>query len=77
MRIRFVSLIMIIAAFISLPVLVNAQGGDPGGGGLGDPDVAVPFDGGLTLVIAAGAGYAIKKARDNRKKKALENKMEK
>jgi len=52
-----------------LPVLVLAQ--DPGPG----PDAPVPFDGGLTLVIAAGAGYAIKKARDKRRRIVAENKI--
>ena len=31
----------------------------------GDPD-AVPIDGGLTLLLAAGVGYGIKKMRDKR-----------
>ena len=46
--------------------LVQAQG-DPGG----DPDpnpTNVPIDGGLSLLIAAGVGYAAKKRYDKRKK---------
>ena len=43
-----------------LPVLVHAQ--DPGTG----PDV--PIDGGLSLLIAAGVGYGVKKIKDERKK---------
>lgn len=47
-----------------LPVLVHAQGpSDPGG----DPDNA-PIDGGLSLLIAGGVGYGVKKVRENRKK---------
>ncbi len=33
----------------------------------GDPDA--PIDGGVSLLVAAGIGYGIKKVRDNRKKK--------
>ncbi len=63
---KFVSTLIIIIAFSCLPSLSQAQRG-PGG----DPDTTpkgIPFDGGLTLILAAGAGYAIKKARDKRKK---------
>ena len=45
--------------------------GDPGGGaggGTGDPD-GVPIDGGLSLLLAAGAGYGANKLRKNKKKK--------
>ena len=34
----------------------------------GATDVGVPIDGGLTLLVAAGIGYGIKKAHDKRKK---------
>jgi hypothetical protein len=34
-----------------------------------DPGNGVPFDGGLTLLIAAGIGYAAKKGYDKRKRK--------
>ena len=50
-------LIIIITA---IPFFAMAQ--DPGGG----PDV--PIDGGLTVLIAAGAAYGIKKYRDHKKK---------
>lgn len=43
--------------------LLYAQGG-PGG----DPDPAIPIDGGISLVIAAGVAYAAKKGYDKRKK---------
>lgn len=40
---------------------------------------AVPIDGGLTLLLAAGVGYGLKKVRDDRKKsrKAADNIPEK
>ena len=47
----------------AIPSLVHAQG-DPGG----DPD-AVPVDGGLSILAAAGVAYSVKKIRDYRKKK--------
>jgi hypothetical protein len=40
-------------------------GQDPPGPG-GDP--GVPIDGGLSLLLAAGVGYGVKKIRDHRKK---------
>lgn len=53
-------------AAICAPAIVNAQ--DPGQGADGPVATTnVPFDGGLTMIVAAGAGYAIKKARDKRK----------
>jgi hypothetical protein len=38
--------------------------GDPGGGGVG----AIPVDGGLAFLLAAGVGYGAKKAYEARKK---------
>lgn len=46
-----------------LPFFVMAQ--DPGG----DPDTNTPIDGGLSLLIAAGVGYGVKKYRAAKKKK--------
>lgn len=47
------------------PYLSQAQGPeDPGG----DPD-AVPIDGGISLLIAAGVGYGAKKLHEAKKKK--------
>ena len=40
-------------------------GGNPGGTG-GAPAGAVPVDGGLTLLLAAGLGYGARKAYQNR-----------
>jgi hypothetical protein len=36
----------------------------------GTPPQAVPIDGGVSLLAAAGVGYGIKKYRDSRKKRA-------
>lgn len=49
-----------------IPQCCNAQTiGDPGE----DPDA--PIDGGVSLLVAAGVGYGIKKARDSRKKNKI------
>jgi hypothetical protein len=61
--IKFPFPILVMVCALAFPALLFAQG-DPGG----DPDVKVPFDGGLSLLIAAGIGYAGKKAYDKRKR---------
>ena len=48
----------------SIPVFTLAQ--DPGGG----PDV--PIDGGMSLLLAAGAVYGVKKYRQHKKSKEEE-----
>ena len=56
------SILTLVAAsivFCFLPMLAHAQG----------PDPDVPIDGGLSLLVAAGIGYGIKKIRDSRKEK--------
>jgi len=53
---------LVILLVLLLPVLVHAQGpSDPGG----DPENA-PIDGGLSLLIAGGVGYGVKKVREKR-----------
>lgn len=45
---------------------------EPGGGGPDpDPGTQVPFDGGISLLIAAGVGYAVKKRYDKRKESEM------
>ena len=51
---------------IFFPVLLMAQ--DPGGFDDDVTDNPVPFDGGVSILVAAGIGYGIKKARDTRRK---------
>ncbi|MBE7171999.1 MAG: hypothetical protein INR73_15540 [Williamsia sp.] len=57
----------IVVLFICLPSMGWAQPGGPGG----DPDPQVPLDGGVSLLVAAGVGYALKKAHDKRKENKL------
>ena len=52
-----------------LCTFVQAQPGDPGP----DPGGSVPIDGGLTLLIAAGIGYAAKKKYDHKKNQQQED----
>lgn len=54
--------ILVVVLIIFLPSLIHAQP-------VFDDDVNdVPVDGGLSLLIAAGVGYGVKKMRDNRKR---------
>lgn len=63
-KFRYVLLAFLLTGATSL---LHAQPpGDPGD----DPDPApnqIPFDGGLSLVVAAGIAYAAKKGHDKRK----------
>jgi hypothetical protein len=54
----YITLIMLVC--MALPVLTMAQGGPI------DPD-DVPIDGGLSLLLAAGAAYGVKKYREHKK----------
>jgi hypothetical protein len=53
---------ILVVLFSILPNIANAQLGDPGD----DPDA--PIDGGVSVLVAAGIGYGVKKMRDNKKK---------
>ena len=53
---------------ITIPTILMAQPDEPGDGGT-VPDV--PFDGGISLLVAAGIGYGLKKANDKKKAEKL------
>ena len=55
-------LVMTMFILLCLPTILHAQPADPG-----NPDA--PIDGGVSLLVAAGIGYGVKKVRANRKKK--------
>jgi hypothetical protein len=61
-----VTVVMIILVCLVVPVKSKAQLNSF----TGDPDA--PIDGGVSLLIAAGVGYGIKKAKEN-KRQSLEN----
>ena len=72
MRKKIVLPLIVILVALLTPVLVIAQ--DPGG----LPAVNdVPLDGGLSILLAAGVGYGIKKVRDGRKEKNQTDKLSK
>ena len=64
-------LISAMSLFISLAAWADPDPGPsptgPGGDPPTDPDAEVPFDGGLSMLLAAGAAYGTKKAADYRK----------
>ena len=66
--IRGLSLVAIACLLCTGPVLADPDGS--GDGGCLDCDTAVPFDGGVSLLVAAGIGYGAKKAHEARKKNA-------
>ena len=62
---------LLLVSFSLYPQFCAAQIGDPGE----DPDA--PIDGGLSILLAAGVGYGIKKANDQRKKNNTAHLLEK
>jgi len=70
------ALLLALALVLATP-LVHAQGGPGDPGDNPDPTRAVPFDGGLSLVVAAGIAYAAKKGRDKRKQQNQQKQTEK
>jgi hypothetical protein len=68
---RFMILCVMMVILTFIPTLVHATPPDLGC----DPlDPACPIDGGLSLLLAAGVGYGIKKVRDTRKKEIVKHK---
>lgn len=63
--------ILLIAMFLTVGSTYSIAQEDPGLPGDGDP-VDAPIDGGLSILLAAGVGYGVKKARDQRKKKSAD-----
>lgn len=63
MKRTFLVALALICLYLILPNMANALPPDPGN----DPDTGVPLDGGLSILLAAGVGYAVKKIRDTRK----------
>jgi len=53
--------ILIVAIIILLPAILHAQPSLP------ETTIDAPIDGGLSLLIAGGLGYGVKKIREKRK----------
>ncbi len=60
-------LLLLLSVFF-VSSLTYAQAPDPGPDPGGSPGGGVPLDAGLTILLAAGAGYGVKKAYDYRNK---------
>ena len=60
MKKRDIYITLMMLLFIALPMITLAQGPP-------DPD-DVPIDGGLSLLVAAGAAYGVKKYRNYKNK---------
>lgn len=67
MKKRDLYILAFIITCIAVPMVTLAQGPP-------DPN-DVPIDGGLSLLLAAGAAYGVKKYRDSRKKVTDEPEM--
>jgi hypothetical protein len=64
LKIPTIQLVILAACFL-VPCLLHAQPG------FGDDVDDVPVDGGLSLLVAAGIGYGVKKMK-NRKKQEMD-----
>ena len=58
-----IKIVCLLIVFLSISGIIHAQPTDPGG------DVDAPIDGGLSLLIAGGVGYGIKKMKEKRNDK--------
>ena len=73
MRKKIVLPLIVILVALSAPVCLMAQDNPGGLPAVND----VPLDGGLSILLAAGVGYGIKKVRDGRKEKNQTDKLSK
>ncbi len=56
--------LLLIIGIITIPGILLGQ---PGGDDDDDDVTDVPFDGGVSLLVAAGIGYGLKKVHDKKK----------
>jgi hypothetical protein len=68
---------LIFITFFTIGLAFSGVAQGPGGeDDLNNPDQnPVPIDGGLSLALAAGAGYLVKRRHDAKKKKAEQDKQ--
>jgi hypothetical protein len=57
---RILTMVIVLTCIVSLKAMAIDDDGGIGGD--------VPIDGGLSLLVAAGVGYGIKKVKERRKK---------
>ena len=62
MKKQYILPLLVMLIMIGLPALLHAQPG------FGDDTDDVPIDGGLSLLVAAGVGYGVKKMKQRTKK---------
>lgn len=62
-KVVFLNMVLMVV-IVLLPGVLLAQ---PGGFDDNVTDNPIPLDGGVSLLIAAGLGYGVKKVRDHRK----------
>jgi len=62
---------LLVVSMVFVPVLLMADDGGFGGGSDDVLDNPVPFDGGVTMLVAAGVAYGLKKVHDKRKAEKL------
>ena len=67
MKSKIINMAVITSCFVlfTLPALAQIRGVFDGG----PTPPAAPVDGGLSLLIAGGIGYGVKKIRENKRKK--------
>ena len=76
MKTNLLKKVLAICVVVLMMPLSQAFADDPGGGGVGgDPDqTAVPIDGGISLLLAAGAGVGAYKAYKLKQQKSSSEK---
>ncbi len=65
---HYIAALLLLAAINFTPVIIHAQTDGDGGLESDDPDAPtnVPFDGGISLLVAAGVAYGLKKKHDSK-----------
>ncbi len=59
--------LLLVIGMITIPVLLMAQPSEPGDSTNNTGDVPTPFDGGVSLLVAAGVAYGLKKVHEKKK----------
>lgn len=65
---NFTIVLFFLCVLLSLGNLAYAQGGGGEDGETPDPDAAIPIDGGVSILAAAGVAYGAKKIYSQKRK---------